>query len=139
MRKVFSKIVAITLAFVVLFSTVSFSVGKHFCGDILVDVSLFKEASSCGMEMGATSTSGCETVKMNCCKDVQVIIEGQENLKDTPVNNSLTPVQIYAMVGFVYESLKRFDPEAPKVIVLEEYIPPLLMKDLQVQHQTFLI
>ncbi|XLS27815.1 HYC_CC_PP family protein [Flavobacteriaceae bacterium M23B6Z8] len=139
MRKLFSKIIAVTLTCVVLFSTVSFSVGKHFCGNVLVDVSIFKEAASCGMEMNSATASGCEITKMNCCKDVQIVIEGQENLKDTSVQNSVTPVQIYAIAGFVYESLKIDEPEADKVIILEKYIPPLLLRDLLVQHQTFLI
>ena len=39
-----------TLALLVLFSTVSFTIEKHFCGDILVDVAVFTEVEKCAME-----------------------------------------------------------------------------------------
>lgn len=38
------------MAFVVMFTTMSFTVDMHFCGDSLVDFSLFAKAESCGME-----------------------------------------------------------------------------------------
>ena len=48
--KIPHKIFSVTLALLVLMSTLSFTVEKHFCGDVLVDVSVFTETQKCGME-----------------------------------------------------------------------------------------
>ncbi len=39
------------MAFVVLLSTMSFTMHMHYCGDTLVDTSYFVKAETCGMEM----------------------------------------------------------------------------------------
>ncbi|WP_340201696.1 HYC_CC_PP family protein [Ascidiimonas sp. W6] len=139
MQKIFSKILAVLMAFVLLLSTISFSVGMHYCGDILVDVSLFKEAATCGMELREMTPEGSSITKMNCCKDIQIVVEGQENLKDTSSTNILTPVQTYMVIGFVYTSLTKFDEVKTKRHSFEEYSPPLLIRDIQLLDQIFLI
>ena len=63
------------MALLVLFSTVSFTVEKHFCGDTLVDVSVFSEAQKCGMEAMEILQ------KKTCCKDEIDIVKGQDELK----------------------------------------------------------
>lgn len=70
MKQFFHKIMASTMALVVLFSTLSFTVGMHYCGDVLVDTSMFHTAETCGMEMEKTvTTSECSNTKKNCCSD----------------------------------------------------------------------
>ena len=39
------------MALLVLFSTFSFSVAQHYCGDVLVDYSFMGHAESCDMEV----------------------------------------------------------------------------------------
>lgn len=59
------------MALLVLFYTFSFSISEHYCGDNLVDCSLFSEAESCYMEMDKTlSFEGSRVQKNKCCKDV---------------------------------------------------------------------
>lgn len=54
------------MAFVVLFSTMSFTISSHFCGDNLVGVSYFGKAKTCGMEMeNMTTLDGCSISKEN--------------------------------------------------------------------------
>jgi len=69
------------MAFVVLFSTMSFTVNMHYCGDTLVETTLFNKAKGCGMEMEKPSTEGCSITKKNCCDDKQLVIDGQDELK----------------------------------------------------------
>ena len=47
------------MAIVVLFSTMSFTVDMHYCGDNLVETAIFHKAKGCGMEMENPSTEGC--------------------------------------------------------------------------------
>ena len=44
------KIFSLSMALLVLMSTVSVTIEKHFCGDHLVDVAIFSDAEKCGME-----------------------------------------------------------------------------------------
>ena len=48
MKKISHKILATVMAFVVLFSTMSFTIDMHFCGDTLVAVSMFQKATAIG-------------------------------------------------------------------------------------------
>ncbi|MBT8253112.1 MAG: hypothetical protein KJN68_04010, partial [Bacteroidia bacterium] len=82
MKDVLHKIMSVFMALVVVLSTMSFAVGMHFCGETLVDTALFQKADSCGMElMMKASDSECSVMKINCCTDEQVLIEGQDELK----------------------------------------------------------
>ena len=81
MKQISHKILATVLAFVVLFSTMSFTVDMHFCGDTLVATSMFQKATGCGMEMEKPAAEGCAIVKSNCCKDKQMIIDGQDEMQ----------------------------------------------------------
>ena len=63
------------LALMVLFSTVSFTVEKHFCGDVLVDVSVFTDVEKCAMEAMEMKQ------KKSCCKDEVDVLKGQDELK----------------------------------------------------------
>ena len=58
------------MAFVVVFSTMSFSIDMHYCGDTLVDSTMFGSAANCGMEMEKTSTKECSISKKNCCNNL---------------------------------------------------------------------
>ena len=49
MKLFIKKITALLMAFVVLFSTMSFTISEHYCGDHLVDSGLFSKAENCGM------------------------------------------------------------------------------------------
>ena len=65
MKKVLHKIMAFAMTFVVLFSTMSFTVNMHYCGGTLVETALFQKAKGCGMEMGNPSTESCSITKKN--------------------------------------------------------------------------
>ena len=76
MKQVISKISSFLLALLVLFSTFSFTVEKHYCGEFLMDVSYVGNADDCGMDMEKVVSS-----KKNCCKDEVHHIEGQDELQ----------------------------------------------------------
>ena len=82
MKMFLRSIFSCFLAFLVLVSTTSFSVEKHFCGGHLVDVAFFGEARPCAMEMALAKRSGCDTIqKSDCCSDEIFVLEGQDELK----------------------------------------------------------
>jgi len=126
------------MAFVVLFSTMSFTYSEHYCGDFLVDTALFSKAESCGMMMEtASADSDCNSFKKDCCSDKVKQIEGQSNLKID--FNSLTIPQQEFVAIFTYSYLNSFESVDTKINAFEDYSPPLVDKDIAVLYQVFRI
>ena len=138
MKKVTHKISAIIMATVVLVSTMSFTIDMHYCGNTLVDVALYKEAKSCGMEQGVSDSSGCAIlIKKGCCTDKQLTLEGQDELQTS--FDKITLEQQIFVASFYYSYINLFEGLENNIVPLEEYPPPLLVKDIQVLNETFLI
>jgi len=137
MKSMLHKILSIAMAFVVLFSTMSFTVNKHYCGDTLVDTSLFREAKSCGMEMQSSSSKDCSVLKKNCCSNEQIVVEGQDDLKLDFSNFNFE--QKTFITSFVYAYVNLFDSVAKENIHFKDYSPPLIVKDIHVLDEVYLI
>mgnify|MGYP005989950577 CR=1 FL=1 len=134
MKQLLVKISTLTLAFLVLFSTLSFTVEKHYCGDFLVDVSFAGKAEGCGMKMDSKIIS----IKKNCCKDEIHQIEGQDELQQaSDVKFNIKNQQFLIAFTVSYEDL--FIKKESKKTFQKYFIPPDIILDYQVLHQTFLI
>lgn len=133
MRQVTQKFGAIMLAFLVLFSTLSFSVDMHFCGRTLVDLELFEKAQGCGMTLEDGTMSS-----MGCCSDHQVIVAGQDHLQLPHVFGIALPV-VYLPSNQIPIGSTSFSGFERKAVNYENYIPPPLIQDLLVRHQVFRI
>ncbi len=126
------KTFSILLTFLVLFSTVSFTIEKHFCGDVLVDVSVFVEAEKCEME-------ALEVLqKKTCCKDEIDVIQGQDELKFSSFDD-LEFEQQQFLASFVYFYANLFEGLSQQIVPHKNYSPPNLVRDIQVLNDTFLI
>ncbi|WP_372769640.1 hypothetical protein [Lutibacter sp.] len=126
------------MAFVVLFSTMSFTVSEHYCGHQLVDIGVFSKAESCGMEMQKPSTTkDCEIKKSDCCKDEVKQFKGQNEL-NTAFSNLNFEQQVF-ITSFTYTYINLFEGLAVSIIPFKYYTPPLLVTDILVLDQTFLI
>ncbi len=126
------------MAFVVLFSTMSFTIDMHYCGDTLVDTSVFSRAHTCGMDMQKPEeTSDCSPTKKKCCTDKQITIEGQDELKIS--FNKLTFNQQAFVASFVYAYINLFEGLNKSVTSYEEYEPPLVIRQIYKIDETYLI
>lgn len=138
MKGVFHKIMAISMAFVVLFSTMSFSVGLHYCGNTLVDTALFEKAKSCGMELQKkTSSSNCPVMEKNCCHDEEILIKGQNELKIS--FDSLDLHQQIFITSFVYSYINSFIEPKEKGNIFDDYPPPFIVKNIHKLNEVYLI
>lgn len=128
LHKAFSAL----LALLVLFSTVSFTIEKHFCGDVLVDVALFTEAEKCEME--------ALEMKQNktCCKDEVDVIKGQDKLKSSSFEDLKFEQQQF-LASFVCTYTNRFKTLEKEIYPHKDYSPPNLVDDIQLLNDTFLI
>lgn len=134
MKQLLHKITTIALAFLVLLSTVSFAVEKHFCCGELVSVSLYPEDFSCG-ESAFFKTNNVS--KNSCCTGFLEAVKGQDRL--TVASDKKEKV----VTQYVVASAPYLSPSA--TIVLQKktrftkYVPPLLVYDVQIAHQVFRI
>ncbi|MFT5077447.1 MAG: hypothetical protein ACI85B_002518 [Flavobacteriaceae bacterium] len=137
MKQVFRKIMSLVMAFVVLFSTMSFTVDMHFCGDTLVETALFHKAKGCGMEMEKPSTEGCAITKKNCCNDEQLVVDGQDELQ-LSVDKISFEQQVF-IASFVYTYINLFEGFDIKMSSFERYKPPLVIREIYKIDETYLI
>jgi len=138
MKQIFKKIVAVLMTFVVLFSTMSFSISEHYCGNTLMNAALFSKAESCEMDAKMTAASkDCIVVDEDCCKDVIKQIEGQNELKSDFSNLNLEQ-QVF-IASYIYTYVNLFEGLESNIIPFKDYTPPLIDKDINVLYQTFLI
>ncbi|WP_435413364.1 HYC_CC_PP family protein [Psychroserpens mesophilus] len=132
LHKTFSAFMAV----LVLFSTVSFTVEKHFCGDVLIDAAVFTEAQKCKME--AFEKEQSKITKKHCCKDELEVVKGQDKLKRSQFED-ITFEQHVFVFSFIYSYTNSLE-ELPNLIVPHKhYSPPILIDDIQVLDEVFLI
>ncbi len=121
---------SLLMAFIVLFSTFSFTVDKHFCGGHLVDKAVFSEAKTCGMQMSAAEED-------HCCTNEKISVEGQDELKLS--FDSFDFHQQVFITTFTYTYFGLFESLPAQIIPFKDYSPPLLVRDIQLVDQVFLI
>jgi hypothetical protein len=130
------KMFSVFLALIVLSSTMSFTIEKHFCGDKLIDVALFSELNKCNMDSSSIDLE--EFVKKMCCKDEVNIVTGQDELLMHDFDDLSMDIQtalfevtrsINHLVSVELLSKKSFN----------DYSPPKLIVNRLIVNQNFLI
>jgi len=137
MKGFFHKTMSLVMAFVVLFSTMSFTLDMHYCGDTLVDTAIFQKAKGCGMEMKSPSTKGCAITKKNCCSDAQLVLAGQNELQLKVA--SLSFEQQLFIASFVYTYVNLFEGLDRNISSYSAYRPPPVIRQLYKIGETYLI
>ncbi|CAM1339353.1 HYC_CC_PP family protein [Tenacibaculum aestuarii] len=136
MKKFVSKIIATLLALVVLLSTFSFNVEKHFCGDSLVAISYVGNVASCD----DVEEDSCEskTIEPSCCKDDVEFLKGQTQIQKSLVEKVTFTKVITAVTSYTYYK-QLFSDLKRQLVPHKFYIPPKLFFDIQVLHEVFII
>lgn len=128
------RILSVVLSFVVLFSTLSFTVEKHYCGDNLVDTAIFSNAQKCGgMDIDEENY-----VTKSCCKDTVDVIKGQDELNTADLQKINSDLE-FVIVAYLYSYSQLFDSLPKQIIPHKDYSPPNLVRDIQLLDNTFLI
>lgn len=125
------------MAIVVLFSTMSFTINMHYCGDTLVETAVFQKAKGCGMEMQNPTTEGCTITKKNCCEDQQLLVDGQDELQFQI--DKLSFEQQLFIASFFYAYSNIFEDLEKNVVFYEDYKPPLVIRQLFKLDESYLI
>ena len=137
MKQLFHKIACLLMAFVVLFSTMSFTIDMHYCGDTLVDTAVFSKVKTCGMEIQNPTSKECSITKKGCCNDEQITIDGQDELKTS--FDTLTLDQQVFITSFIYSYINLFEGLEENETSYDDYAPPLFIRSIYKLVETYLI
>ena len=139
LKQILHKTGSILLAFIVLFSSFSFTVHQHICGGEIADTSFFLEADSCGMDMEVCKNEPATTPQVKqepCCNDHSEIIQGIDTNQQAQHTLELPQAQFLAAFIISYSSL--FD-EVKTASFYNEYSPPLVVKNIHKLDETYII
>ena len=125
------------MAVIVLFSTLSFTVNMHYCGDTLVETAIFQKAKGCGMEMQKPSRNDCSVTKKNCCKDEQSVVDGQDELQ-LQIDTISFEQQIF-IASILYTYINLFEGLDTTISSYQVYKPPLVVRQIFKLDETYLI
>jgi len=125
------RISSFLLAILVLCSTFSFAIEKHYCHGEVVDFSIFGIIDQC-----CDNESDIPVVEVQCCANVKELIQASNDELQIPLHEDDAPV-LYTVnytdyLGFLY------NPTANN-LGYKYYIQPQIDKDVQVLYQSFLI
>lgn len=126
------------MAFVVLFSTMSFTVSLHYCGESLVDAAIFKTAEDCGMKMESSHKNNLSITEKQCCLDKQLIVEGLDVLKDSCQEFAFKKYTTTAFLPTLEERLP-FHGFNSYQNFLAHYKPPNIVKSIHELDEVYLI
>ncbi len=142
MKKLFHKTFSFLMALVVLFSTMSFTISSHYCGDNLVDSAIFSKLKTCGMESDnqtdkSLQSSDCSITKKNCCSEETEFIKGQDELKISFDKISFDQQIFVAAFFHAYNHL--FINSEEVTLSVNDYPPPILVRHIYKLDETYLI
>ncbi|MDX6747983.1 hypothetical protein SHK09_14385 [Polaribacter sp. PL03] len=134
MKIIITKITSFLLAFLVLFSTFSFTVESHYCGDFLIDSSYLGEAEVCKSDL----KDDFSVAMKDCCSDEVQKIEGQDELQILGSQKfDFKKQQLFTNLFFIDSNL--FVEINANYKVLEYNSTPYIPINQQVLYQSFLI
>lgn len=137
MKSIFQKVFSITMALFLLASTVSWTIGMHFCGKSLVDIAFFEHAKKYGMDQRSSANSeNAEWSIRSCCAYELAVIVGQDDLTTFHVESSIVLQYLFIASNTYYTLFESSDMMLASYV---KYLPPLLVRNVQILDQVFLI
>lgn len=140
MKAILHKISAVLMALVLVFTTMSFTVSMHYCGDTLVNYSFTHSIESCAVDgMADAMNTACDEVfsKDSCCSYEQFLVEGQDEVKVTWDSFSIDQQAIFKVNS--YSHIPLFLGAKQKLSSFKAHAPPLIVRDIYVLDQSFLL
>ncbi len=136
MKEKLLRLLSPPLAALLVLSTISWSVEKHLCMGRVMDIAFFHQTDGCGMEeamvlMGKTASD------MGCCGNESFTLEGQDDLQQSWEELDVDAQQF--LVAFAYSFLEILSQSMGEDVPKTIYPPPLLVQDLNILHDVFLI
>lgn len=137
MKSIIFKSGAVFLGVLVLFSSLGFTVSSHFCGGekIMSSVGFVKTDLSCGMKSNPTLCPEKNQIKSTCCQNVFEYHHVEDNVKKERVEIFVPDF----VQTFFHLELTPLLSVALKRTYFNDFSPPLIVKNITLVHQTFII
>ncbi|MGO2359102.1 HYC_CC_PP family protein [Mesonia sp.] len=135
---VLHRILSSVVAVLILLSTTSFTVKKQFCGDSLIDTTIFTELNTCCEPVISIPKAESEIMTPACCKDTTQLLKGQNHIILKSFNKLIYQQQIF-LVAYAASYIDLFEHLPENYIPHQYYFPPQMLTDIQLQQQVFLI
>ena len=136
MKAILHKTTSLTMALLLLLSTVSWTVDKHLCMGRVMDVALFTGAKDCGMK-AAMDMLESQGIENHCCDDESFTIQGQDDLRLSW--DDITIEHQSFLIAYAYSYFELHNFQFKEALPNLTYPPPLLVSDIQLLDQVFLI
>lgn len=137
MKDFFRKITALVMVTILLLSTSSFSLYKHFCGDNLVTISTERIENCCDSETFLAQSNKLIFSEEDCCKNETTFKKVQ--LFDYTNSVKITKSQVLFLSSFYFSFIQNLTSVTTSKNYYKDFSPPSLVLNKQVLFQTFLI
>jgi len=133
-----SKVVAIILAFTVMFSSSFVIVETHCCNGEEIDSSILGSADVCDMDMSLCSLEDSSSIsESKCCNNIldfkfATVFNTNHHKKSNFVQLHFTPF-------FSLINTELFQPNKTQNYYSSEYSPPIMIRDIYILNEHFLI
>ncbi len=145
------RITSLTLAFLMFFTSVGFSIDMHYCGNHLQSFNLFGKAKNCTEMVATAATKGCQMHekittpkdgfsihKKDCCHNRTLNLQA-DLTSEIQTDNFMDSQQLQDfVVAFVVVFLEN-RPTETTASNFALYTPPLIPRDIPVLFQSFLL
>lgn len=138
MKPILNKFLATLMSIIVFMATTSFTVDMHFCGNNLVDVSLFSQAKACVGELITENGESCGTTTTNCCVDTNIVVDGVEEMQLTTYKFSVLSQLVNSVEPVFTTWLSKLNIKN-KTTYFKQYLSPNFSVNLQTLFQVFRI
>ncbi|ANW95570.1 hypothetical protein AXE80_04445 [Wenyingzhuangia fucanilytica] len=136
MKNSFHKYMAVVLAFIVVFSTVSVTLTMHFCGEKISAVTVLQNVKQCCSDV-QNSEGITQITKKTCCSDVKITKDSQTEIQTQ--NTTLSLHQKVFFTSFVTAYLSLFKNQNKQDFTFLDYSPPLVVKPIYKLDEVYLI
>ncbi|HRW43643.1 MAG TPA: hypothetical protein P5343_02505 [Flavobacteriaceae bacterium] len=140
MNSFFTKIVSFFLAAIVLLTTSSFKVDVHYCNNKLVNMAFYGKAKVCKdhIEKKDFLFKKCSQLHEKDCCDNHTFVKKANPVFETTKGELETQTMVFLnTLYYTYQNL--FEGLEKNIVPFKQYRPPLLSKDIQILHETYLI
>ncbi len=142
------RILALSLAFLMFFTSAGLSIDMHFCQDSFKSFSLIGKAKNCH-ELAQTSTckhhkvpaqeeTGEKTDKKDCCENRTVTLDSDQDQQIQTIDFTLTKEIKQFVTAYIY-AFHQDKITEEESISFALYRPPLIQRDIPILIQSFLL
>lgn len=134
-------ILTLSLALLVVFSSLGITITRHLCAGEVMSLAVFSHSAACEMDQQKEKLPPCHqpAADEDCCQDQTIVleVEDQKTLSSSAFQLSVPDMTFVAAFSAVWTSL--FDFYAPAYTHVPDYSPPVIIQDIPVLVQSFLL